>query len=735
MKRSLLISLCVAVSACGGSPKTPAPAAPLLKHYTFRAIGGVSMGGMGSSAIGSSHPDLFDGIGTLGGPMDVDYMLHFIDNAIGGFCTLPELQQLLATDPTGAILNNPAALTCMHQAPALVLPYEHSADYNHWPYTDNGGNFDRNFFMDVFEDLTEAFGNLATYNPVASPVSSFFPPGLTADVWAQGSALCTTPFVIKGTANGGTAPLYNAEYNPTGQYDAISFCDGARPIWSCANTPGVEIDWCQMPAGQTAASYPAVACANLGGAVQAGDDGPNQALYYASAGVHDPCYPATRPMAIALAVDLNGNGKRDYGEPIIVNNHERFQDTGVDGCADPMEDGKGGCVTDASQSPYDATSNPDPNGDDYDFRTNALGTENDWQYEKGEPFEDNGLDGVPNTHDFGEGNGSYDVEPAYQNLYAVDPRTNIRNLWPTLSKPGYLSQLNRLDYLLDGGVRDVFNFGVNAAQVFGLLHALLPASQTQMFADFSSWPSTNAPFTDDSFLADQAEWSMVPRDLMTFYGDLIVTPTEVFQGDGNHVGTVSQAIDRFEALFYWFSHRWDDAGVPDPPAGSNPESAEIRQTVQTFQSASLGTTRNFAIALPPGYDSPENVDARYPVVYVLHGYGMDPAAMMGVEVVFDSDMLTGDMRKMISVFPSGKCRVNNPQTGAYACTEYQPDGTPWPAPWVQECNSGTFFVNSQGGPNGPPRKYLDSFIDLTEYIDQNYRTLAGSGGQDVKVSQ
>ena len=149
--------------------------------------------------------------------------------------------------------------------------------------------------------------------------------------------------------------------------------------------------------------------------------GPNQALYYASAGVHDPCYPATRPMAIALAVDLNGNGKRDYGEPIIVNDHERFQDTGVDGCADPMEDGKGGCVTDASQSPYDAATNPDPNGDDYDFRANALGTENDWQYEKGEPFDDNGLDGVPDTHDFGEGNGTYDVEPAYQNLYRGGP--------------------------------------------------------------------------------------------------------------------------------------------------------------------------------------------------------------------------------------------------------------------------------------------------------------------------
>ncbi len=732
MKRLLCVPLCVAVSACGGSKtSTPTPPAPLLRHYTFRAIGGVSEGGIGSSALGSSHPELFDAIGTLGGPFDVDYMLHFVQNAVSGFCTLPQLQALLAQDPTGAILNNPAALTCMQQNPPTILPYEHSADYNHWPYTDNGGNFDRNFFIDALEDLTEAFGNMAIYNPQ----SSWFAPGMTAAAWATGQDLCSNPIVIKGTANGGTAPLYNAEYNPTGQYDAISFCDGARPIWSCANTPDVEVDWCSMPASQTVATFPAFYCTsqNLGTAVQAGDDGPNKAFYYANAGVHNPCYPYTRPMGIVLAIDLNGNGVRDYGEPIVTNAHERYQDTGVDGCFDPMEDGKGGCVTDASQSPYDATTNPDPNGDDYDFRSNPLGTENDWQYEKGEPFEDNGLDGVPNTHDYGEGNGVYDMEPAYQNLYAVDPRTNIRNVWPTLGKAGYVSMLDRLDYLLDGGVRDVFNFGVNAAQVFGLLHALLPEAQTQMYADFSSWPAANAAFNDNTFDPTQVVWPTVPRDLMTFYGDLIATSDEIYAGDGNHVGTIPQAADRFEALFYWFAHRWD--AFPDVETGSNPESAEVRQSVQTFQSKSLGTLRDFAIALPPGYDSPENVNARYPVIYVMHGYGMDPAGMMGVEVVFDAPMGAGQLRKMISVFPSGRCCVNNPQTGAYACTEYQADGTPWPAPWVSECNSGTFFVNSQGGPNGPPRAYGDSFIDLTEYIDQNYRTLAATGGQDIPVTQ
>jgi hypothetical protein len=220
---------------------------------------------------------------------------------------------------------------------------------------------------------------------------------------------------------------------------------------------------------------------------------------------------------------------------------------------------------------------------------------------------------------------------------------------------------------------------------------------------------------------------------MTFYGSLTASPEDILNGDGGHIGTTSQAVDRMYALFQWFSHRWD--AFPDVGVGSDPGSVEERQTIQTFSSTSLGVDRDFSLALPPGYGSPENANARYPVVYILHGYGMDPLAMMAIEVLFDADMQTGDMRKMISVFPSGLCCLTNTQTGEHACTEYQPNGDPWPSQWVPECNQGNFFVNSQGGPNGPPRAYMDSFVELTKYIDQNYRTLAATGGTDVPVSQ
>ena len=39
-------------------------------------------------------------------------------------------------------------------------------------------------------------------------------------------------------------------------------------------------------------------------------------------------------MQIALAVDLNANGKRDAGEPVVIQASEPFQDVGLDGLPD-----------------------------------------------------------------------------------------------------------------------------------------------------------------------------------------------------------------------------------------------------------------------------------------------------------------------------------------------------------------------------------------------------------------
>ena len=68
-------------------------------------------------------------------------------------------------------------------------------------------------------------------------------------------------------------------------------------------------------------------CAARGGAVEATEHG--QTLYWlAHAGNTDPCRQRDFAAPILLAYDYNGNGRRDYGEPLVNNSHERWDDVG-----------------------------------------------------------------------------------------------------------------------------------------------------------------------------------------------------------------------------------------------------------------------------------------------------------------------------------------------------------------------------------------------------------------------
>ncbi len=128
MKRSLaipvLMSLALLLSqaplavgaAGGGSPQ-------------FRAIAGVSMGGYGAANIGLSHPELFKTVACLGGPLDMAYMLKYME-----------------VD--------------------LIGNYDHSPAYP-----------DRETRIEMLLDLAISFGNPAYYNPL----SLYYPPQISRD--------------------------------------------------------------------------------------------------------------------------------------------------------------------------------------------------------------------------------------------------------------------------------------------------------------------------------------------------------------------------------------------------------------------------------------------------------------------------------------------------------------------------------------------------------------------------
>jgi len=109
------------------------------------------------------------------------------------------------------------------------------------------------------------------------------------------------------------------------------------------------------------------------------------------------------------------------------------------------------------------------------------------------------------------------------------------------------------------------------------------------------------------------------------------------------------------------------------------------------------------IYLPPGYQA--SGSKRYPVLYLLHGFGSNPRAWFStgqfafnITPILDELMTSGKVREMIIVAPNG--------TNAFG---------------------GSFYVNSAASGN------WEDFIvrDVVGYVDSNYRTLARASSRGI----
>ena len=436
------------------------------------------MGAIGTSRLSSYNPDSFDSLGTLGGPLDAALLLHNIEyeQMGGGFCTSAQLEAAAALDAAdhGNRLDRPDGIAgCNTQADAApVTNYGRLQRFNHWAFTVNGGHFDRSFYLDVFTDLTEAFGNPLSSNPNSPALAA---PMTPADFAA---ASCANPFVLHN--------VHDRTYSPNGEHNAITFCDGQPPVMLCDDY--TLVDWCAAAAlnGRQVAqdSDADTFCAAHGGnAHQANQSSTNQAevdVYFNHEGEHFGCYPGNRIVPFALAIDINGNGVRDYNEPLLKQGHEPFSDVGTDGCPDNLEDGKGGCTT-AALSPFDAGVK-DPNGDNYDPTTNPAGTEGNFVYDVGEPFQDVGLDGVDRrgrrrrrrrkVHHHG-------WLCALVLARSPDPDRHLQRR----------AQGRDLNFYLEGGIRDVFDLGAQAEATSSAVLRFTPAMNR--FNDFPDIPTAN----------------------------------------------------------------------------------------------------------------------------------------------------------------------------------------------------------------------------------------------------
>ena len=461
-----------------------------------------------------------------------------------------------------------------------------------------------------------------------------------------------------------------------------------------------------LPVAQEGA-FAAAYCQSKGGASKATPE-TNELYVLDHSGYRDPCREAVAPQGALLAFDYNGNGRRDYGEPIVNNGHERFDDVGTDGCADAFENGRGGCSSTANPAAVD------PNHDTYDVDANAAGTERDWAWEPGEPFRDDGLDGVPNSKDSGEGNGVFDMTGGRKSLFAYDGRTNFRSMTPAARA--------RISVYGDGGIRDVFNFGLMAKHLIAGVK-LFRTTAVGMYRDFTEVPGL---FDARRMLFNpwSRAWARIPRDMLLFYG--IDPPSDKMRidGEGDHVGTPQEALNRVSMALNWAAQTWPS--LPRPPTNGPSSSTKPRQRIEWLDSAKLKAKWEYVVSLPPGYDDPANAEVRYPVVYLLHGYGMEPEALLSTALLTDAYASDPDVqfRPMIVVLPDGKCCWQN-EDGRRDCREHDDSGHAFNggSGWSRECNSGTFWVNRKGYTSGDSTAYGDAMFELFDHVDSTYRTL------------
>lgn len=679
------------------------------RRLTHRAVIGVSMGGGGTATFGMRHHDRFDVLAPLGGPVDWTFMLASIEqNHLGGFrsikkgTTLPEIQ-LASTlcltsaeckpDETciGYLASGPVQGKCVLM-PKVREPYAHPATFNTWwyeyPRSGNGGTFARAEYAQIFRDLALMYGNPNGEN--LSPGGENLPAGVPPDdpsqvgdhpngeckVWVDPTSgpdhdrqaeiaascpkeRCSHPLTLQN--------YFDDEYNPDGVFPVISICDGNaqnEALTPYANTWHPE-----------------------------GND---------------------YPLEVGLAVDYNGNGVRDELEPVIRAGHEPFADDGEDGLSSPKEPG------------YAAGDNDDPAGDDYDPQYNPRGTEGDHRFEPGEAWSDVGLDGVAGTkaqppggyqkpgdgYDVGEGDGKFTVARGLQRFWDRDAHSIVaRMVDPAKVPSGELTDeaLARIDLWTDGGTRDLFNFGAAAQHLVGTFAGR--GRDTAYFDAFTAVPGLD-PRSPGDYYPARVVYEDLPGVVFQRYGKVDPTPEDIASGSGQHVGSGTEILSRIQSALYFIGSRWQDPELhwqfessADDPIPGAPECEVLGSCTLEFTSKA-GRAGPFAVTLPPGYANRKLEHVRYPVIYMLHGYGQSPEDLAAAAVLVRSwmnspqDSGASRLTKAILVYVDGRCRI-----GA--------GGKP-------ECLQGTFFADSPRADGAEDEQW---WLELMDYVDQRYRTL------------
>ena len=652
------------------------------RHLTYRAATGVSMGGAGTALVGLNNHERFDTLAPLGGPSDFTWLLNNImHNHVAGFPP-NDGDNAATTVVTARELES-------REVPGF--PYEHRSTFNDWwyeyPKDGNGGTFDRGSYVQIFRDMGLALGSWSGPGleiggetlPLGVPATdkSFLGTRANRDCAIYGSPVDGDPFAEKARELQQTCPsercsngfralhYYDDEFNKKGKWPVISVCDGGS---------------------QDLSSSPWANRFN---------------------GAH------SEPLEVALAVDYNDNGVRDENEPIIRSGTEPFRDLGPDGI--PSVDELG----------YKVGVNDDPAGDDYDGQYNPSGTEGNGHREDFEAFSDVGLDGVANTPadgrrwDYGEGNGIFDTSLAVRTVARTDPRAIVMG-WATPKGGAFKGEaLKRVDLWIDGGTRDLFNFSASGQSLAGALSTT--GKSVGYITNVKNLPNATRFATPGDFDPGRVVWSDLPSVVYHRYGQTEPASDGTLNPEsGKHVGTPVELEGRLRSAIYFIGSRW-----PTGPRFLGPRSSDAPAVGAldcevlgncTFEfKATDGRRGPVTVSLPPGYAHESMQGVKFPVIYMLHGYGMDPsglsAAIVFIERWMNSPLYSASTRmpKAIIVYVDGRCRFST-------------TGEP-------ECYRGTFYADSPRKGGAQQSKW---WLELMGEVDRRFRTMAPA---DVEMTE
>jgi hypothetical protein len=178
---------------------------------------------------------------------------------------------------------------------------------------------------------------------------------------------------------------------------------------------------------------------------------------------------------------------------------------------------------------------------------------------------------------------------------------------------------------------------------------------------------------------------------------------------------VNEITSRLQTRLYFIGSRWREPQLRTVVSVSNDNPAPgldvcVVDGSCTFDfTDSRGRKGPVTVNLPPGYGHADQQDRRYPVIFMLHGYGQTPEDL-GAAIIFinnwmnnPGDSATSRMPKSILVYVDGRCRTD--ENGK------------------AECIRGNFFTDS-GREEG--MKAEAWWLELMTEIDTRYRTMGAT---------